>query len=215
MKKQGFRFIGLVLFLIALMVAAEAELSFYMIDNFETGKFDKWYKFGGMATRVVENGTPEVKDTITESCGDYSLDLKGNSTNYYVGGIGIDLNVDATPFTRLQVDVYGLTGEGKIKIELFDDDNGNYVLEQDSAKDWTPMKDDKWVAEVPVLGKGFTRVSIPFTAFRLENPGAGDGIWNPNQLNGSGGLLKIQMIMLTNQPKGEIEARIDNILLTY
>ncbi|MFH1389810.1 MAG: hypothetical protein ABIH56_03710 [Candidatus Margulisiibacteriota bacterium] len=215
MIKNSFRSFGCVLFVLILVVAASAELSFFMIDNFESGRFDKWYKFGEMTARIVENGTPEGRDTINESCGDYSLDLKGSSQNYYVGGIGSDLNVDATTFSRIQMDIYGVAGAGKIKIELFDDDNDNFVLEQDSNKDWIPTKDDKWVAEVPILGKGFTRVSIPFTAFRLENPGAGDGTWNPDQMNSSGGLLKIQMIVLTNQPKGDVETRVDNILLTY
>ncbi|OGC11402.1 hypothetical protein A3K48_02670 [candidate division WOR-1 bacterium RIFOXYA12_FULL_52_29] len=215
MIKISFRPFVCVFFLMVLGVAASAELSFFMIDNFESGRFDKWYKFGEMTAGIVENGTPEGRDTINESCGDYSLGLKGSSLNYYVGGIGSDLNVDATLFSRIQMDIYGAGGEGKIKVELFDDDNNNYALEQDSDKDWIPTNDDKWVAEVPVLGRGFTRVSIPFTAFRLENPGAGDGEWNPNQRESSGGLLKIQMIVLTNQPKGEIETRVDNILLTY
>ena len=68
---------------------------------------------------------------------------------------------------------------------------------------------------MPILNKGFTRVSIPFSAFKLDNPGSGDGIWNPDHKNGSGGLLKIQFVLLTDQATGEVAAGIDNILLTY
>jgi hypothetical protein len=111
--------------------------------------------------------------------------------------------------------VYGSGTGGRIRVELFDDDNGNYSLEQDPSRNWLATKDDKWVAEVPILQPGFTRISIPFTAFKLDNPGSGDGIWNPDHQAGSGGLLKVQLVLLTDQATGEVEAGIDNILLTY
>jgi hypothetical protein len=194
-----------------------AQFSFYLIDNFESGKADKWYKFGEVRLAVERNPSLEAgrSDAIAESCGDYALKLKGRSVNWFAGGIGTDLNVDAAPFTRLQLDAYGSGRGGKIKIEVFDDDNRNFALEQDPARDWLATKDDKWVAEVPVLGKGFTRISIPFTAFRLENPGCGDGLWNPDQKDGSGGLLKVQLILLTEKEQGEVEVNLDNLLLTY
>lgn len=218
MKKSRLRYlliISAVCFL--LVLAVRAEFSFYLIDNFETGKADKWYHFGNLETTVEKNPSLEagVQDTIAESCGDYALKLRGKADHWYVGGIGTDLYADAGPFSRFQMDVYGSGTSGKIKIELFDDDNGNYSLEQDPAKNWLATKDDKWVAEVPVLAKGFTRVSIPFSAFKLENPGSGDGSWNPDHKNGSGGLLKIQLVLLTEKETGEVEASVDNILLTY
>ena len=213
------------LFCFGLMTVARAEFSFYLIDNFESGKADKWYKFGEVKLSVEPNpsfeaaggASPEgaVRDVIAESCGDYSLQLKGRATNWFAGGIGTDLFADATPFTRLQMDVYGNGKGGRIKIELFDDDNGNMVLEQDPARDWLATNDDKWVAEVPILGPGWTRISIPFTAFRLDNPGHGDGIWNPDHKNGSGGLLKIQLTLITDKPQGEVEVGLDNLLLTF
>ena len=168
------KIVVLALLLAGLFGIAGAQFSFYLIDNFESGKADKWYRFGGAQMTVEKNTTPEAggKDTIAESCGDYALKLKGYATNWFAGGIGTDLNIDASPFTRLQIDVYGSDQRGKLKIELFDDDNNNFSLEQDPARDWLPTKDDKWVAEVPILGKGFTRVSIPFTAFKLDNPGS-------------------------------------------
>lgn len=197
-------------------LTARAQFSFYLIDNFESGKADRWYRFGEARMAVERNASAEAgKDTIAESCGEFSLKLKGRSNNWFAGGIGTDLNVDASPFTRLQMDVYGSEARGKIKIEIFDDDNRNFSLEQDPARDWLATKDDKWVAEIPILGKGFTRISVPFSAFKLENPGFGDGIWNPDQKEGSGGLLKIQLILITDKPEGDVEVNVDNLLLTY
>lgn len=210
------KLIGLV-FLAALAVVVRAEFTFYLIDNFENGRADKWYRFGEAKMTVERNPSLEAgaRDAIAESCGEYALKLKSRSVNWFAGGIGTDLNVDASGFTRLQLDICGSDKRGKIKIEVFDDDNNNLALEQDAAKDWLATKDDKWVAEVPILGKGFTRISIPFSAFKLENPGSGDGVWNPDQRNGSGGLLKVQLILLTDKPEGEVETSIDNLLLTY
>lgn len=194
---------------------ARAEFSFYLIDNFESGSADKWYKFGNVEMSVVRNPSLEARDSVAESCGDYSLLLRGNADNWYVGGIGTDLRVDASPFSRLQMDVGGSDAGGILKVELFDDDAGSPNVELDPAKDYMPTKDDKWVASIPIAGKGFTRISIPFSAFKLENPGVGDGVWNVAQKDGKNGLLKIQFVLLTATQKGSAEARIDNILLTY
>jgi hypothetical protein len=196
---------------------SSAQFSFYLIDNFESGKADKWYRFGEVRMAVEKNPSLEAgaKDVIAESCGEFSLKLKGRANNWFAGGIGTDMNVDASPFTRLQLDAYGSAERGKIKIEVFDDDNRNFALEQDPSRDWLATKDDKWVAEIPILGKGFTRISVPFSAFKLENPGFGDGVWNPDQKDGSGGLLKVQLILLTDKPEGDVEVNIDNLLLTY
>lgn len=192
-----------------------AQFSFHLIDNFESGQIEKWYRFGNIKMGITANASVEVKDIIAESCGEYSLQMEGTSESWYVGGIGRELNIDAAAFSRLQMDVYGSAAGGKIKVEVFDDDNRNYSLEQDPERDWLATRDDKWAAEVPVLGDGFTRISIPFTAFKLENPGSGDGIWNPEQKDGSGGILKMQLILLTGNKEGSAGGRIDNLIMTY
>jgi hypothetical protein len=207
--------LGAAIFSNLLAGAVFAQFSFCLIDNFESGKVEKWYRFGNVKMEIVSNPSAEVKDVIAESCGEFSLRLEGTAENWYVGGIGRELNIDAAAFSRLQMDVYGCAAGGKIKVEVFDDDNRNYSLEQDPERDWLATRDDKWVAEVPVLGDGFTRISIPFTAFKLENPGSGDGKWNPEQKDGSGGILKMQMILLTGDKEGSAEARIDNLIMTY
>jgi hypothetical protein len=88
-------------------------------------------------------------------------------------------------------------------------------LEQDSTKGWIPTQDDKWSAEINILGEGFTRISIPFSAFVDENPGVGDDRWNPNKQGDSGGLLKVQFIAIADKADGEVDFNLDNILFTY
>ena len=196
-----------------------AQFTFYLIDNFEDNNYTegpRWWKFGGIEVTTVKNARPEKRDLITESCGDYSLNLSGKSTSGYVGGMGTDLGVDATSYARFQIDLSGLSGgKGKLVIELFEDDNDNYSIEQDSKNDYAAVADDKWVAEVPIQGSGFTRTSIPFSAFKDGNPGIGDDIWNPEQIGGSGGLLKMQIVAITEQEQGTLNFKIDNMLLTY
>jgi hypothetical protein len=68
---------------------------------------------------------------------------------------------------------------------------------------------------VNIQGKGFTRISIPFSAFRDVNPGVGDDLWNPNKGNGSGGLLQMQLVAITDEQHGKMDFNIDNLLLTY
>lgn len=196
-----------------------AQFTFYLIDNFEDENYTdspKWWRFGDLKLEIVRNPSSEARDLIAESCGDYSLSLSGVTNNWYVGGMGTDILVDASRFSRFQVDVFGNKEfSGKLKIEVFDDDNQNYTLEQDPQNSYMPIYDDKWVAEVNILGEGFTRTSIPFTAFRDVNPGVGDDIWNPDQNEGSGGLLKMQMVCITEKRDDVMSFRIDNLLLTY
>ncbi len=179
--------------------AARAEFSFYLIDNFEGGKADKWYRFGNLDMSVERNPSLEagVQDTIADSCGDYALKLKGKTTSWYIGGIGTELRTDAKQFSRFQMDINGYPSGGKIKIELFGS-GGN----------------TKCSAEVPILGPGYTRVSVPFSAFKPELAAGGDG-WRPGNSNGSSYLQNVQFILLAAQATGEAEADIDNILLTY
>jgi hypothetical protein len=211
------------LFLLSVVIVsasmASAQFTFHLIDNFEGGKFPngaKWWRFGDLKAELVSNATPEGRDQIAASCGEYALSLSGETADWYVGGIGTNLGLDASGFSRFQVDVYGVEQwSGKLKIELFDDDNRNYSVEQDPKNNYAPVHDDKWVAEVNIQGNGFTRVSVPFSAFRDVNPGVGDDLWNPEQKNGSGGLLQLQLVAITDEQQGKMNFNIDNLLLTY
>ena len=207
--------------LVVLVVSGVAvgQFTFHLIDNFEDQNYTqnpKWWRFGDLKPEIVANVSLEARDLIAESCGDYSLNLSGETGDWYIGGIGTDLGVDATQFARFQIDVYGDDEfSGKLLIELFEDDNQNFSIEQDPHKDFEPIKDDKWGVKVNIQGKGYTRISIPFSAFRDLNPDVGDNIWNPDQKNGSGGLLKLQLVAISEEQKGKINVSIDNILLTY
>lgn len=205
------------LFIISFLVnIAFAQFTFYLIDNFEGGKAEKWWKFGEVKIDPVKNSDSQAKDQVAQSCGDYALKISGKTNDWYVGGIGTYIGTDADSYSRLQMDICGNhKSGGTLKIELFDDDNQNFNLEQDPEKSFAPIYDDKWVAEVNLLGPGFTRISIPFPAFRDANPGVGDGQWNPSQKDGSGGLLQLQFVFITEKQKGEVDLKIDNVLLTY
>lgn len=214
--KRVFLLFGLIFLLAGV---GQAQFSFHLIDNFEDANFTrapKWWRFGDVRTEVVNNASTTVRDLITESCGEYSLKLSGKTNDWYIGGMGTDLGLDASRFSRFQIDISGEKKyQGKLIIELFDDDNQNYQIEQDPQKNYRAIYDDKWVAEVLIQGDGFTRTSIPFTAFKDGNPGIGDDVWNPDQEGGSGGLLKMQLIIISGDESGKTDFKIDNLLLTY
>ncbi|MFA4858769.1 MAG: hypothetical protein WC901_03885 [Candidatus Margulisiibacteriota bacterium] len=210
----------IILLMLAFWVStAAAQMTFFLVDNFEDGDHQispEWWKFDNVTLTIVKNSEPSQADFVAQSCGKYSLNVRGKATNWYVGGFGSNLSLDASEYTRIQLDLYGnRVLHGKLRVEIYEDDNNNNQLEQDSAKGWIPTKDDKWSAEVNILGEGFTRVSIPFSAFVDENPGVGDDKWNPDKKGDSGGLLKVQFIAIADKADGEVNFNLDNILLTY
>ncbi|MFH1760533.1 MAG: hypothetical protein ABIA63_05470 [bacterium] len=212
--------IGLILFvLFGFSSVVSGQMTFFLIDNFEDGDLSRnpeWWPFDDISPSIVKNVKPTKIDFVAESCGEYSMQIKGNAAQWYVGGLGANVAIDASEFTRLQFDVYGNEkGKGKLKIELYEDDNNNNNIEQDKNKGWAPKFDDIWATEIAIQGKGFTRYSIPFSAFQDGNPGVGNGKWDPDQKNGSGGLLKVQLIAIADSEKGSADFRIDNIILTY
>ncbi|MFC1496123.1 hypothetical protein ACFL52_01770 [Candidatus Margulisiibacteriota bacterium] len=202
-----------ILLICAFVTAARADLTFYLVDNFESESYSKWFSFGNLDLNINKNPRTAKHDLVADSCGDFSLGISGAATDWYIGGIGLELGIDASSYSRIQLDIFGNGAKGKIKIELYDDDNGTQQIEQD--ENWQPLYDDKWAVEIPVLGKGFTRFSIPFTAFTDENPKVGDGIFNPTKKNGSGGLVRMQLIFVAAEKIGSIDIALDNVLLTY
>ena len=186
-----------------------------MIDNFENNsdlKSPEWWSFDRVTRTVVKNPVARSGDAVAKSCGKYSLNIKGNASNWYCGGIGTYLGIDASSYTGLEMCIYGNgAGSGKLKIELYDDDKGSWETKYD--KDWIPLKDDVWAYEQNIDWRGWKKVYLPFSGFVLSNPKRGDGKMNFDQLNGSGGLLQIQMIGLANSADGEININIDNVKL--
>ncbi len=193
----------------------------FLIDDFESGSLKtprEWWTFdlqtaGTAANKDLTGGDEKVQATV----GNYSLHLAGLAKSWYAGGTGTYIakeGQDLSKYANFQMDVVGRgPGSGTIKVELIDDDNNNWVVEAD-PKTSIPTKDDRWVTEVRVDWDGWKRVSIPFSDFVVDNPGAGDGVWNPQQVNGSGGLLQCQFICIATTDTGKVDFNIDNVSLT-
>jgi hypothetical protein len=191
----------------------------FLIDDFESGSLKSprdWWTFDIQKAEAANN--KDYKGGESLDVGNYSLLLKGPAKNWYCGGVGTYLakeNQDLSKYTGFQLDVFGNgPGSGTIKIELFDDDNSNWQVEQDPAKNYVPIYDDKSVYEVKVDWNGWKRVSIPIADFVDDNPGVGDDIWNPQQTGGSGGLLQMQLICIAGTDKGSVNFNVDNVMLT-
>ena len=193
----------------------------FLIDDFESASLKsprEWWTFdlqtaGTSSNKDLTGGDEKVQGAV----GNYSLHLSGPAKNWYAGGAGTYLakeGQDLSKYTNFQMDVYGHgPGSGTIKVELIDDDNNNWVVEND-PKTSIPTKDDRWVYEVRVDWDGWKRVIVPVSDFVVDNPGAGDGVWNPQQTNGSGGLLQCQFICIATTDNGKVDFNVDNVSLT-
>ena len=194
----------------------------YLIDDFEDGDYTvnpEWWKFDNINPKIVTNDDLQIGDPLSlKDIRKYSLNITGTCTNWYCGGIGTYLakrGVDLSRYNAFQMDVYGNgPGSGTIKIELYDDDNGNWQIEQDPKKNFANMYDDRFVYNQTVDWRGWKRVVIPTADFVDDNPGVGDDIWNPNQEGGSGGLIQMQLIFIGPKKSGNVKYNIDNVSLT-
>ena len=213
LKKYGM--VVLILFAFVAFSPVYAAGISKLIDNFENNTDlmnPEWWVFDRVTRTVVKNPVMRPGDPTAKSCGKYSLNIRGKANNWYCGGIGTYVGTDASSFTGLELSIFGNgTGNGKLKIELYDDDKGSWETKYD--KDWMPLKDDIWAFEQNVDWRGWKRVYLPFSGFVLTNPKKGDGKMNFDQVNGSGGLLQIQMIALASSADGEVNLNIDNAAL--
>jgi hypothetical protein len=195
--------------------------SIYMIDDFEDSDYNsnpEWWKFDNIYPKVVSNAEYKTGDPVSlAEIKNYSLNITGSCTDWYCGGIGTYMarkGVDLSKFNTYQMDVFGNgPGSGTIKVEMNDDDNGNWQIEQDAKKAYANIYDDKFVYNLIVDWRGWKRVSIPIADFTDENPGVGDDIWNPNQEGGSGGLIQMQLVFIGPKKAGKINLNIDNLAL--
>ncbi|MDD5456164.1 MAG: hypothetical protein PHV30_03935 [Candidatus Margulisbacteria bacterium] len=205
------------IFMTCFLIAEEANTPWNgKIDDFENGNITEkpaWWTFGNSEQKVVESDVFS-KDPLFKYLGRYVLEVKGNAKDWYVGGMGCYLGVDATPFTHVKLYVYG-TGpdSGKLTLQLYDDDNGNYQLEQDVNKNYEPINDDRFEYSANINWKGWKVLLIPISSFKDTNKTVGDNTWNPDHKNGSGGLLHFQFIFLANTKTGSVNFSIDNIKL--
>jgi len=193
----------------------------FLIDDFESGSLRtprEWWTFDIYTADVVSNEELGAGDQeIAAEAGKYSLHLEGDATNWYAGGCGTYFakeNQSLVEYNFLVMDVFGNgPGSGTLKIELFDDDNSNWQVEQDPSQGYTPIYDDKFVSDVRVDWVGWERVSIALEDFVDDNPEVGDDVWNPEQAGGSGGLLQVQFICLAGKSEGSVNYNIDNVSL--
>lgn len=193
----------------------------FLIDDFESGNLKsprEWWTFDIEKAEAVSNRDLQAGDEkVAAGVGNFSLLLSGLAKNWYAGGCGTYLakeNQDLSKYNNFSMDVYGNgPGSGTLKVEIIDDDNRNWQVEQDPAKNYAPVYDDKFVNEVRVDWNGWKKVVIPFADFMDDNPMVGDDIWNPLQVSGSGGLLQVQFICIANSDKGKVDYNVDNISL--
>ena len=191
----------------------------FLIDNFENGDFTTnpvWWQFDHITPKVVENtGYKSGDPDVVKEIGQYSLKITGNATNWYAGGMGTYLakeGQDLGGYNTLQLDVFGHgVGSGTIKIELVDDDKGNWKIEQDSKG--VPLYDDLFTYNLTVDWDGWKRIGIPLADFTLENPGHGNGVLILSPVNKGGGLLQIQFIFIGAKESGPLGFSLDNIKL--
>lgn len=174
-----------------------------IVDDFEDGNYLKdpeWWAFDNIQLRLSS---------------DRALWMRGKASDWYVGGIGTYLyspERNLSNYHSLEMDITG-TGpdSGTLKIELYDDDNRNEQIEQDPKKGYTPVYDDRFSYELKVDWTGRKHVVIPIMEFKDTNPEAGDNVWNPQQLRGSGGLLQMQIIAIAANKTGSVDITLDNI----
>ena len=193
-----------------------------LIDDFESGSLKTprdWWTFDIEKAEASSNsGLKGGDEEVAAQVGNYSLLLKGGATNWYAGGCGTYLakeKQDLSGYNSIQIDIYGNgPGSGTLKVELFDDDNRNWQVEQDPTKAYAPVYDDKLVYDIRVDWKGWRREIIPLDDFVDDNPGVGDDVWNPEQAGGSGGLLQLQFICVAGKADGSVNYNLDNILLS-
>jgi hypothetical protein len=187
----------------------------FLVDNLEDGNNNKdpeWFVFDGLILTIVKNSTLQTAaQASSTNVGEYSLKLSGSATNWYVGGMGTLPMIDASGYDALELDVYG-TGpdSGKLKIEFYDDDHNSKEIEVD--KNWKPLYDDLFTAEIAVDWTGWKHVAIPLNTFKVE--GNGNKAWDPTTKNGSSGLKKIQLIALATSQTGSVDFNVDDLELT-
>lgn len=193
-----------------------------LLEDFEDGNFvanPEWWVFDQIKPAVVDNGSYKQGDAqVISELGRYSLLIQGSSKgDWYAGGMGSYIakeRQDLSGYNAFQIDVYGNgPGSGTIKVELIDDDNGNWQVEQDPAQSYIPIKDDRFVSEIRIDWKGWKRINIPFTDFIDDNPKMGDDKWNPKQIGASGGLLQFQLVCIAGSRTGTLKFNIANLKL--
>jgi hypothetical protein len=180
-----------------------------MVDDFEDGEFKQfreWWAFGKV---IFESSPVQSTDSFL---GKKTMKVNASSNNWYAGGFGVYIGADAEPFSVLKLVLYSpKINSGSLRVELYDDDNNNAVVDI-NEESGLPSKDDVFIYDVNLVWEGWKVVKIQLKDFVDYNPNVGDNVWNPNQVYGSSGLIQMQVIVLSSKNKSEtIEFEIDTI----
>lgn len=178
--------------------------SIVVIDDFESARCPKWWTFGFLP---FERGSSEPG-----AHADHVLVARGPAPGAYGHGRGLFLERDLGGRKRLLMLVRGDgPGSGRIKIELCEDDNGNWEIEKRPPL-YVPLFDDRFVHELNVDWRGWREVEIPLALFRDDNPGGGNGVFDPARDLTSGGLLELQLLFAPSGAYGDdVRLAIDHI----
>jgi hypothetical protein len=173
------------------------------IDDFEREQCPAWWTFGDLEMS---------RETDDPAQGPHYLAIRGQAPGMFAHGRGVFLEPDVSGHSRISLRVRGYgPGSGRIKIELFDDDNGNWEIEKDPHT-YEPLYDDRFVYELSVDWRGWREVEVPVTAFRSDNPNAGNNLFDPLRDLTSGGLLELQLLFAPSGDRGdEVMMDIDSV----
>jgi hypothetical protein len=153
-----------------------------VIDDFEVEGCPHWWTFGFVPQERVQGDDG------------HHLEVRGAAPGSYGHGRGVFLDRDIGARRTLALRVRGDgPGSGRIKIELFEDDNGNWEIEKHPPL-YIPEFDDRWVHEISVDWRGWRQLTLPLDSFRDDNPGRGNDRFDPERDLTSGGLLELQLL---------------------
>ncbi len=183
----------------------------YVVDDFKDGELTSnpnWWSFGNLSVAVG----PNTEANESQYVGKQALRLQGRTNNFYVGGCGTYLALDGSLYNTLELIIYSPSSDsGRLMVELYDDDNRNFIIEPSPFVSGYVAFDDKFTYEFPVNWVGWKKMTIPLFMFYDANTKIGDDIWNPDRKNGSGGLIQMQLIANSVSRKGKVDFKIDSI----
>jgi hypothetical protein len=181
-----------------------------ILDDFEaTNECPRWWSFGTLTYhRAQASSDPKGQ-------AQHYLEVRGQASGTFVDGRGLYLLDDIGERRTLRMDVRGYGQDsGRIRIELYDDDNGNWEIEKD-PRSYAPLYDDLFVYELAVDWNGWRQVELPLALFKDDNPTVGNNVLDPQRDLTSGGLLEIQLLFgPTRKENLEVAIDLDNLRWT-
>jgi hypothetical protein len=180
-----------------------------VIDDFEGGEgCPAWWFFGATS---IQRGPSEGEP----GHGERVLQVRGNAPGAFGHGMGLYMAQDLGERRTLELDVRGYGPfSGRIKLEVSEDDNGNWEIEKHPPL-YIPLHDDRFVFELAVDWTGWRRVTLPLSRFRDDNPGRGNDLFDPQRDLTSGGLLELQLLFAPTGPGADqVQLDLDNLAWT-